>query len=382
MNILLVNFILRANHGGILQCYALQELLKSMGHNVVKPDLIEKREFQFSIILILKLIKRIFERFLLKKNNEILAELNNDRKNLLPRQNAISFINKYLNIIRVNSLDELDGKDYDAVIVGSDQVWRKPFTDKLLTNKSTSDNAFLAFTEKWNCKRIAYAVSIGVDYWEYNEEETRVLRELIKKFDAVSVREDSAIQLIHENLSPDIKVNHVLDPTLLIPKEKYIDIVRESRVMKSNGNLLIYILDSSEEKTKIIEMFAEKYEYTPFLVNNPNTERANCPVNERIQTSIPQWLRGFMDAEFVIADSFHACVFSIIFEKPFFVLANVNRGLTRISSLLRMFGLEDRLISDFSIEDINLSPINWKEVNSKKEIIRNYSIDFIKNALS
>lgn len=382
MNILLVNFVLRANHGGILQCYALQELLKSMGHNVVKPDLIEKREFQFSFILILKLIKRIFERFILRKNNEILAEWNNDRKNLLPRQNAISFINKYLNIIRVNSLDELEGKYYDAVIVGSDQVWRKPFTDTLLTNKSTSDNAFLAFTEKWNCKRIAYAASIGVDYWEYNEDETRVLRELIKNFDAVSVREDSAIQLIHDNLNSDIVVNHVLDPTFLIPKEKYIDIVRESQVIKSDGNLLVYILDSSEEKTKIIKMFAEKYGYAPFLVNNPNTEKTNYPVNERIQTSIPQWLRGFMDAEFVIADSFHACVFSIIFEKPFFVLANRDRGLTRIDSLLRMFGLEDRLISDFSIENINLTPINWQEVNSKKEILRNYSGDFIKKALS
>ncbi len=382
MNILLVNFVLRANHGGILQCYALQELLKSMGHNVVKPDLIEKREFQFSFILILKLIKRIFERFLLRKNNEIFVELNNDRKNLLPRQNAISFINKYLNIIRVNSLEELDGNDYDAVIVGSDQVWRKPFTDTLLTNKSTSDNAFLAFTAKWNCKRIAYAVSIGVDYWEYNEEETRVLRKLIKKFDAVSVREDTAIQLIHDNLNSDIVVNHVLDPTFLIPKEKYIDIVRESQVVESEGDLLVYILDSSDEKTKIIEMFAEKYGYTPFLVNNPNTEKTNYPVNERIQTSIPQWLRGFMDAEFVIADSFHACVFSIIFEKPFFVLANRDRGLTRIDSLLRMFGLEDRLISDFSIENINLTPINWQEVNSKKEILRNYSWDFIKKALS
>lgn len=381
MNILLVNFVLRANHGGILQCYALQELLKSMGHSVVKPDLKEEKEFRFSFLLILKLIKRIFERFFLRKNNEVLAEMHNDRKNFMPRLNAISFINKYLNIIRVNSLEELEGKDYDAVIVGSDQVWRKAYTDTLLTNKSTSDNAFLAFTEKWNCKRIAYAASFGVDYWEYNEEETCVLRELIKNFDAVSVREDSAIRLIHNNLNSDIDVNHVLDPTVLISKEKYIDIVNESQVMKSNGNLLVYILDSCDDKTNFIEYFAKKYGYTPFLVNNPNTECANYPVNERIQTSIPQWLRGFMDAEFVIADSFHACVFSIIFEKDFYVLANESRGLTRIDSLLRMFALEDRLISDFSIENIHKIPINWQEVNSKKENLREYSIDFLNKAL-
>lgn len=381
MNILLVNFVLRANHGGILQCYALQELLKSMGHNVVKPDLKEKREFQFSFIMILKLIKRIFERLFLRKHNEIFAEYNNDKKNFLPRQKAIYFINKYLNIIRVNSLEELDGNDYDAVIVGSDQVWRKPYTDTFLTNKSTSDNAFLAFTEKWNCKRIAYAASIGVDYWEYNEEETRVLRKLIKRFNAISVREDSAIKLIHDNLNPDIVVKHVLDPTFLIPKEKYIDIVHESQVVKSDGNLLVYILDPSVEKTKIIEMFAEKNGYTPFFVNNPQTERANYPVNERIQTSISQWLRGFMDAEYVIADSFHACVFSIIFEKPFIVLSNKDRGLTRINSLLKMFDIEDRLVSDLTLDEIPQSSICWEKVNSQKIKLQKFSINFLRNAL-
>lgn len=381
MNILLVNFALRANHGGILQCYALQELLKSMGHSVVKPDLKEKREFRFSFILILKLIKRIFERLFLRKNNEILAEWNNDRRNFIPRQNSISFINKYLNIIRVDSLEELDGNDYDAVIVGSDQVWRKPYTDTLLTNKSTSDNAFLAFTEKWNCKRIAYAASIGVDYWEYNEEETRVLRKLVKRFNAISVREDSAIKLIHDNLNPDIVVNHVLDPTFLIPKEKYIDIVRESQVVKSDGNLLVYILDSSDEKTKFIEIFAEKNGYTPFLVNNPQTECASSPVNERIQTSISQWLRGFMDAEYVIADSFHACVFSIIFEKPFIVLSNKDRGLTRINSLLKMFDIEDRLVSDLTLDEIPQSSICWEKVNSQKVKLQKFSINFLRNAL-
>ena len=144
---------------------------------------------------------------------------------------------------------------------------------------------------------------------------------------------------------------------------------------------MVYILDSNDEKTKIIEFVAEKYGYTPFRVNNPNFEKVDYPVNERIQTSISQWLRGFIDAYFVIADSFHACVFSIIFEKPFCVLANRDRGITRIDSLLRMFGLEDRLFSDFSMEEVCMTPINWQEVNSKKKILQNYSIDFLNKAL-
>ena len=220
-----------------------------------------------------------------------------------------------------------------------------------------------------------------MDYWEYNEEETRVLRKLVKRFNAISVREDSAIKLIHDNLNPDIVVNHVLDPTFLITKEKYIDIVRESQVVKSDGNLLVYILDSSDEKTKFIEIFAEKNGYTPFLVNNPQTECASSPVNERIQTSISQWLRGFMDAEYVIADSFHACVFSIIFEKPFIVLSNKDRGLTRINSLLKMFDIEDRLVSDLTLDEIPQSSICWEKVNSQKVKLQKFSINFLRNAL-
>lgn len=98
--------------------------------------------------------------------------------------------------------------------------------------------------------------------------------------------------------------------------------------------------------------------YTSSKVDNPN-----APLNERIQQPIEQWLRGFMDANFIVTDSFHACVFSIIFNKDFAVIGNKSRGLSRFLSLLKMYGLEKRLIENTQ-EASSLPPINWEKVNN------------------
>lgn len=96
---------------------------------------------------------------------------------------------------------------------------------------------------------------------------------------------------------------------------------------------------------------------------------------------VEEWLRSFHDAELVITDSFHACVFSIIFRKPFICIGNKGRGSARFESLLSMFGLEDRLVDISDIDDVPLSPINWQYVEEilmqKKEV----AIAFIKNSL-
>ena len=98
--------------------------------------------------------------------------------------------------------------------------------------------------------------------------------------------------------------------------------------------------------------------------------------------NVEQWLRGFYDAEFVVTDSFHACVFSIIFNKPFIVIGNAERGLTRFESLLRVFGLEDHLLYHFSDYNPNHSySINVKALNTKLVQLRNDSLKFLLDSL-
>ena len=107
--------------------------------------------------------------------------------------------------------------------------------------------------------------------------------------------------------------------------------------------------------------------------------------NERYQIpAVTKWLRGFMDAEYVITDSFHGCVFSIIFNKPFWAIGNIGRGMARFTSLLAMFGLEDRMLTDLCgiEEDFDFSkPIDWVSVNNIKQKWQKKSFDFLSKNL-
>ena len=386
MNILIVNFDKCYNHGGVLQAWALQHVLLSMGHNVVKAEVPQASKYpSHKLRIIWHIVKRIRRKYIIgDKTLEIFKEIRENNLEYQPNYKVMQFIQKHLNTITVTSMSELNEKDYDAVIVGSDQVWRKRYSagQKLLTNESACDNAFLAFTNGWNCKRISYAASIGVDYWEYTEEETKVLQELIRKFDAISVREDSAVELLHRHLDPSLKIEHVLDPTLLIEKEDYIQLYQEKKEQSHNNEILVYILDQSEEKDNIVSYAQECTGLKTFRVNNPRYFDRYLPPKKRTQTSITSWLRGFHDAEIVITDSFHACVFSIIFEKPFFVILNEVRGTTRIHSLLKIFGLQSRIIhyaKDF--HTLN-NDIDLKMIRKIKKEWQEKSLSFINNALN
>lgn len=106
------------------------------------------------------------------------------------------------------------------------------------------------------------------------------------------------------------------------------------------------------------------------------------PATERIQPAVETWLRGFHDANFVVTDSFHACVFSIIFNKPFIAIGNLGRGMTRFTSLLNRFGLQSRLIADSDKTNFEMpSDIDWDKVNTVLEESRKVSLQYLKNAL-
>ena len=201
----------------------------------------------------------------------------------------------------------------------------------------------MKFAENRNIRRIAYAASFGTDEWEYTEEETNKCSRLLNTFDVVGVREDSAVQLCKSKLGRFDAIR-VLDPTLLLSKQDYIKLVDNSKVPKSHGNLMCYVLDRTDEIQKLIDQIAKERCLIPFYANSKITDLSS-PQSERIQPPLEEWLRGFMDAEFVVTDSFHACIFSIIFGKPFIVIGNKERGMARFKTLLSMFSSEEHLIS-------------------------------------
>lgn len=373
MKIGIIALELRYNFGGILQAYALQKVLRNLGHDVIHVDKIMEVSLgpwykKYPIY-----IKRSICKYILGKNIIIKADIEQNRISNAIAKNTDLFIGKYIRKIRIKDFSNFKEEDFDVIIVGSDQVWRpKYFFSKI-------ENAYLDFAKEWKIKRIAYAASFGTEEWEYAEEQTNNCAALLKKFNAVSVRESSAVQLCSDNFG--VKAEHVLDPTMLLSKEDYIKLFKDYNAAQSDGNLFCYILDEGEEKKSIIDCVAKEKVLKPFYVNSRYDDH-NAPLEERIQQPVEKWLRAFYDAEFVITDSFHACVFSIIFNKPFIVYGNKERGLARFNSLLSIFGLEERIVSTKEEATKAISkPINWEKVNESHRQWKEKSMSFLNNNL-
>lgn len=377
MKIGILSLVLHTNYGGILQSYALKTVLERMGYEVVVFT--KDRDIHRSIPRQwLSFMAYCVRKFLLRRNVKYKGIHAVNRERRIREQHILSFITKYIAPRVVEKLDAEAFGDVEAVVVGSDQVWRKRYFEKQWNTRIP--DAYLGFLEQTNLKKISFAASFGTDEWEYTEEDTKECARLLKKFDAVSVRETSGIRLCKERLGRG-DAQHLLDPTFLLNKSDYIKLVQEAGTPKSSGNLLCYVLDMDGDKKELINRIAKGKNYVPFSVNSQVTT-PTAPLEECILPSLEQWLRGFMDAEFVVTDSFHACVFSIIFGKPFVVVGNKERGMTRFSSLLSTFGLEQNLVCSSEEYDAQNSYSVSDCVYNLLEEKREMSFSYLKNNLS
>ncbi|MDD2496510.1 MAG: polysaccharide pyruvyl transferase family protein [Tissierellia bacterium] len=365
------------NYGGLLQNYALQKVLTGLGHEVFTINI------DYSDVSYIRRFASIFKRTLLKtfKENIAIRVYPTNNENEIIAQNTKLFIKKNIKTTRLikHKINEelLDEYNFDAYIVGSDQVWRPIFSPQQSTY-------FLDFLDNNNSvKKIAYAASFGVSNWEFTNSQTQYFGKLIKLFDAVSVREDTAVDLCKEYFNVD--AYHLLDPTMLLDKKIYISLFEEQKVIKSSGNLFTYILDKSGEKDLIIKNIAKEHHLSVFTImpTKQFSDVGKKSIEDCVFPRVEKWIRSFWDAEFVITDSFHGTVFAILFNKPFISIANKERGVTRFESLLKLFDLEDRLIISLDNFDLNnLKSIDWEKVNDVLEKEKEKSFMFLKMQLN
>lgn len=352
IGILTFQFPENRNFGASLQSYACMKLLKKFNKNV---ELINyyKNDFDYSF------------------KERILSWIESNK--------FFEYNKKFLNLTRkITSNENLDflNKEFDTFIVGSDQVWR----DKYL-NKKTK-HYFLDFVDD-NKKKIAYAASFGIDFWEGDKRLTEEIKTLIKKFDSISVREESGIDICRDTFGID-NVICVLDPTLMISKEDYQPILDD---WKDKSHLkkkyIAHMLLDDNEKLK-----RESQNIADYLKADINYIKGKYKKilwkNYFAYNKVSQWLTYLKDAELIITDSFHCTVFSLIFHKKFIVVANPVRGIARLETLLGKVGLKDRFFTN--IEDVMKSgifdkEIDYNEVDKKLEVHRRYSMEFLKKAL-
>lgn len=365
---------LGCNYGGNIQNWALQHVLTNMGHKPVTINICRKngvslrnrwwaiKDFCFAIIkryLRGNYRKHVNNPFSIRYTSHEPLRLNKEFRAKIAKTNELTLQEGWQNKISLDS--------YEAFIVGSDQVWKQEYSPNITTY-------FLDFLSPDDSRlRIAYAASFGNDT-PIKADRISACRELLKRFDAVSVRESSALDILKNTFDYD-KAIKTLDPTLLLKAEDYLSLVKDSD--HTDTFVGIYILDKSEDKERISEDIKENFGIY---------ERGEIDTCKKCHTpTMSEWLAMFADSKFVFTDSFHGCVFSIIFHKPFVAIANEYRGLDRFLSLLEETGLTNRLVFNYDEYQAKksqlLSSIDWEAVEAKLQEQRKKSLAFLRDAL-
>ncbi|MCZ6173749.1 polysaccharide pyruvyl transferase family protein [Campylobacter ureolyticus] len=357
MKIAVMTLPLSNNYGGNLQAFALVKLLKNLGYEPIFINL--KRKITFKIYFKF-IIKNILGLFIVKYKNPTFP--------IKRTKQMASFIDRYIfpktdEIFSSVELEKICIKEkFDACIVGSDQVFRPEYFWLY------KDSFSLGFLND-NVIKLSYAASFGGAKYSGDNKEFHAKN--FKKFRAISVREKSGIKVCKETFGVD--ATWVLDPTMMLEIDEYKKLFKDIKASNSKGRIFAYVLDKSLEKQTLINNFAKDKNLEIYEINDGNLSSDII--------SIEEWLKSIYEADTIITDSFHGCVFSILFNKPFYAFINKERGADRFYSLFEMFDLFDRIIdcNNFSQKNINYKKVNeiikeQKEL-SKKFLISNLKVD-------
>lgn len=354
MTIGILTFHWSTNYGAVLQTYALQEYLKDLGHEVKIINYVPVK----------KSVKNCFQ-FRNPKN------IFNQLKDLKKEKSFIPFRKKWLQLTKqYNSLDELieNSPKLDVYICGSDQVWNPYF----LANgeKKLTPAYFLPFGSS-NVRRISYAASFGVT--EYPGELKKVILPLIQKFNFLGVRENTGKNILEEMNFSD--VNLVPDPTILLSDINLNKLIPDTGF--KNNEIFFYILQDNQIVIKKTLGFSKK------TLKKKVVSNISQPF-----MSIENWLLNIKSTKYVVTNSFHGVIFSILFKKPFIVvpIENKLKGMNdRISTLLKNFDLEYRILEIYdekNITELLNTPIDWNLIEEKRNIMKDKAYDFLTTSLA
>lgn len=354
------------NYGSVLQAYATQEALRKIGFEAEILDYYPERYTKKGMLKRIKNQNKYLEKFLFLR---ILARIL-----IIPSYNIRfktfeKFLNKYLNTSEkvYSSLDDINEAvpQADIYITGSDQVWNSGW------NGGIDRPMFLDFNGIDDKKKIAYAASFGkskLDDWEV-EETSR----LLKKYDALSLREKSAVDIC-ESIGIKNTIN-VVDPTLLLTGKDWRKI--SSNNFKDEEYILVYNLNRNKKIDNYAKNLSKKtglkIKYLSYQLHE-FYKKGKMYCNPQVE----DFLALIDNAKYVISDSFHATAFSINFNTEF-VIVYPGKYSTRLQSILELLGLEDRVAKSENDMELVNKHIDFENVNQKIERERTKSIEWLKN---
>lgn len=351
------------NPGSVLQAYALQQAIRTLGYecdilNYKKLGWLDPTVNAFSKSLSKKLhIPESVARFIaletIRHEYKKYEDFRSEHLKIVPEKPMVHpselmpFVQKY-----------------DKFIAGSDQIWN-------FRNPKVDETFFLRFAD--DTQKIAYAASFGTD--EVDAAHREKAAEWISHIPSISVREQKGKEIVKDLTGCDVPV--VLDPSLLLTKEQWSDI---AKMPKRKDYILVYVRERrSELFDNVVFDLSKKtglsvIELTPYRSGKKIGKRVICPGPQ-------EWLGYFLNASYVVTNSFHGMAFSLNFNKQFYsVLLHTEPTNSRITGILEQFSLNDRIITndtDFS----ELKPIDYDRVNASLAVKRETSLGFLKNAL-
>lgn len=348
MRIGILTQALHGNYGGILQNYALQQVLKQMGHTPVTID----RHRPTNDNVVKNIAKRLLQIAHGKYESSLLTHSQKQYLYSRPIEFVTAHIDRLGPLTTQSAFDNVvSDASFDAFIVGSDQCWRPCYSPNIA-------DYFLDFADRRQVKRIAYAVSFGVDSWEYTPQQTQTVKKAAANLDAVSVREKSGIKLCQEFL--DINAEWVLDPTMLLGVDGFTPYVKKEDT--ATPFITQYLLEDSPEADAVVSRVKSLTGINECRDNNrTKTFNRFTLLKHYSAISVEEWISNIANARFLVTDSFHGAVFAIMFNIPFIVKLNGTRGNTRIESLLSDFGLEQCICRDtarFALPTIDYQAVN------------------------
>lgn len=369
------------NYGMLLQAYATQRVIEELGY---ETEIIDYRRIGFKHIRItpwlpIYLITELVKKKKKQKNSPVLDQIH--QKNIKDRKSVSDeFIEKKLLYrVKCNGILELEShavETYNGVLVGSDQIWPP---DAAFGNYTT-----LRFVPD-SMNKISYATSLGVS--EYPIYCKSSAANFLERINHISVREEQGKKIINEICISPVEV--VLDPTYLLTKEQWEALVPVEDLIQEKY-ILCYFLGATEEHKKLARAFADKHGIR--LVTILSTESVS-PIDVSFADEVitgygpERFINLIRGAEFVMTDSFHGLAFSVINNKQFYIfyrtkVGSKNSRNSRIDNILNTWNLNSRLVPNSgSVDDFDLSLIDYGKVNELITCKRENSLRFLINAL-
>ena len=320
MKIALITYHYSNNKGAFMQTYALCRYLKEQGHSVCIIDIRQAEEGSQIGFLGSGLRDIIVNHRLQKEIRDLYPPLTR----------------------RYATLKELqqDPPEADCYLVGSDQTWNPDISGKQMLAY------FLDFGRK-DVRRVSYASSFGKIEWSSTKENTERIKQLLKSYYAISIREEQGVKICQKVF--DVNPTVVLDPTFL-----NLSYPEFNKGIRQTNDFLCYKLNRTDDFWTNIGKVGEILGAKPILLNYnyPKKGFRYC-----FPPSLRTWMRKFAEAKFILTDSFHGIAFSIINRKQFVVILNDDGKNSRLINLMRAVGLENRMYPN--VESL-LSDYNWR----------------------